>query len=217
MPPRRPLPYPVERPRRGPGRLALLLVLLAIGFTTAAGISFVISPTWGGGQGATADNGTIPNANGKRVPVISPHMIVIPKLHARAPIVRVGTQDRELAIPLDPHVVGWWDGGAKPGARRGTAILAGHINYAGVSGTLASIGTLHPGDKVFVTGRHHAKKLRLRFSITGVRTYRKTSLPYKQIFDQRSAGRLAIVTCGGPFDSSTGNYLDNIVVFAVPA
>jgi hypothetical protein len=24
------------------------------------------------------------------------------------------------------------------------------------------------------------------------------------------------VTCGGPFDASTGNYLDNIVVFAVP-
>ncbi|HEY2299899.1 MAG TPA: class F sortase [Jatrophihabitans sp.] len=215
--PQRPLPYKVERPRRGPGRIALTLVLLSIGFMAAAAISFVISPNWGGGLGATADNGTIPSANGKRVPTIAPHMIVIPKLGARAPIVRVGTENRELQIPLDPHVVGWWDGGAKPGAHRGTAILSGHINYAGVTGTLASIGTLHPGDKVIVTGRHHAKKVRLRFSVTGVRTYRKTSLPYKQIFDQRSAGRLAIVTCGGPFDSSTGNYLDNIVVFAVPA
>jgi hypothetical protein len=41
-------------------------------------------------------------------------------------------------------------------------------------------------------------------------------LPYKQIFDQSSVGRLAIVTCGGPFDASTGNYLDNIVAYAVP-
>jgi hypothetical protein len=82
---------------------------------------------------------------------------------------------------------------------------------------LASIGTLHPGDAVFVTGRHGSTRVKLRFSITGVRTYRKTALPYRQIFDQRSVGRLAIVTCGGPFDASTGNYEDNIVVFAVPA
>jgi hypothetical protein len=28
---------------------------------------------------------------------------------------------------------------------------------------------------------------------------------------------VALVTCGGPFDAATGNYLDNIVAFAVPA
>ena len=50
-----------------------------------------------------------------------------------------------------------------------------------------------------------------------MRTYHKTTLPYKQIFDQKSVGRLAIVTCGGAFDARTGNYLDNIVAFAVPA
>jgi hypothetical protein len=27
---------------------------------------------------------------------------------------------------------------------------------------------------------------------------------------------LAVVTCGGPFDSSTGHYWDNVVVYAVP-
>jgi hypothetical protein len=217
--PREPEPAaaPVKRPRRrGFGRLSLLLVLLSIGFVAAAGITFVISPNWGG-FGATADNGHIPTAGGKRVPYIRPHMIMIPKLHARAPIVTVGTQDRELVIPLDPKVVGWWDGGAKPGAHRGTAILAGHINYAGVSGVLGTIGTLRPHDKIFVTGMHGKRHLKLRFSVTGVRTYRKTTLPYKRIFNQRSTGRLAIVTCGGPFDSSTGNYEDNVVVFAVPS
>jgi hypothetical protein len=230
---RRPMPFPREpevvsapvkqaepkqsRPRgRGLGRLSMLLVILSIGFVAAAGITFVISPNWGG-FGATADNGRIPNADGKLVPYINPHSIVIPKLHARAPIERVGTQDRELVIPLDPKVVGWWDGGAKPGAHRGTAILAGHINYSGVSGVLGSIGTLRPHDKIFVNGIHGKKHMRLRFTVTGVRTYRKTTLPYKSIFNQHSVGRLAIVTCGGPFDSSTGNYEDNVVVFAVPS
>jgi len=95
-------------------------------------------------------------------------------------------------------------------------VLAGHINYAGVEGSLARIGTLDPGDVVYVRGLHKGKRTTVRFKITGVRTYQKTALPYRQIFDQSTVGRLAIVTCGGPFDASTGNYLDNIVAYAVP-
>jgi hypothetical protein len=151
--------------------------------------------------------------------IVSPNRIEIPKIHANAPIVSVGTTaDRELEIPLDPHVVGWWRYGAKPGATVGTAILAGHINYAGVTGSMAEIGKLDPGDLVYLFGKQNAdNKHEVAFRVTGVRTYHKTGLPYKQIFDQKSVGRIAIVTCGGPFDASTGNYLDNIVVFAVPA
>lgn len=226
QPGRRPMPYarPQQPPaaasepatRRGLARLAMTLVVLAIGFVAAAGISFVVSPDWGGAAGATANNGRIPDVFGRRVPTIRPNMILIPKLHARAPIVHVGTQGGELVIPLDPHVVGWWDGGVRPGARRGTALLAGHINYAGVAGTLGTIGKLRPGNRLYVTGLHHRKLVKLTFRVTGVRTYRKTALPYKKIFNQHSVGRLAIATCGGPFDSSTGNYEDNIVVFAVP-
>ena len=70
---------------------------------------------------------------------------------------------------------------------------------------------------MIVAVAHDGKRHEVRFKITGVRTYRKTRLPYKEIFDQKSVGRIAIVTCGGPFDASTGNYLDNIVAFAVPA
>ena len=128
------------------------------------------------------------------------------------------TADRELEVPPNPKVVGWWSPGAKPGASVGTAILAGHINYAGVQGAMAEIGRLDPGDEVDVYGTHNADAKHLvRFTVTGVRTYHKTHLPYAQIFNQKSVGRIAIVTCGGPFDASTGNYLDNIVVFAVPA
>jgi hypothetical protein len=31
------------------------------------------------------------------------------------------------------------------------------------------------------------------------------------------AARLVVVSCGGPFDASTGHYLDNIVAYAVPS
>jgi hypothetical protein len=82
---------------------------------------------------------------------------------------------------------------------------------------MAGIGKLDPGDEVLVFGRQNANnRHEVHFRVTGVRTYHKTRLPYKQLFNQKSVGRIVIVTCGGPFDASTGNYLDNIVVFAVP-
>jgi len=222
---------PRHRPRPGPGArrpsagyagtVPLYCLLLAIALVAGAALTWVISPNLGhNGTVAVPNNvGTVPHggARTKLVSYVSPHRIVIPALRAEAPIVDVGTTDRELDIPLNPKVVGWWAGGAKPGAHVGTAILAGHINYAGVSGTLAQIGTLKPGDVVYVHGKRRGTPITLKFRVTGVRSYMKTALPYRQIFDQEVAGRLAIVTCGGAFDAQTGNYLENIVVFAVLA
>lgn len=205
------------------GWVPFACVIAAIMTVALAGISWVTAPHWGKGGNAQAparNIGVVPtHAPPKAVAdIVSPNRIEIPKIHAKAPIVPVGTTaDDELDVPLNPKVVGWWRYGAKPGATVGTAILAGHINYAGVTGEMAEIGKLDPGDKVIVFGKQNAQRRhRVQFTVTGVRTYHKTHLPYQQIFDQKSAGRIAIVTCGGPFDASTGNYLDNIVVFAVP-
>lgn len=218
--PRRPSPRLVPARVGGLPLACILGVLVILG---VAGLTWNVSPYYGRNDAAppSADVGTVPataSPVAASVP-LAPNRIEIPKLKAEAPIIDVGTTpDGELDIPLNPKVVGWWSPGAKPGAAKGTAILAGHINYSGVTGTLADIGRLRPGDEVDIYGTHNADhKAMVRFSVTGVRTYHKTHLPYKQIFDQHSVGRIAIVTCGGPFDASTGNYLDNIVAYAVPA
>ncbi len=191
-----------------------------------AGITWVHSPYWGRNAQAKPRNvGTVPTVVRPKVasglvPIpVAPNRIDIPKLKQSARIVSVATTPNgELDVPVNPKVVGWWRYGAKPGALKGTAILAGHVNYAGVDGSMAKIGKLAPGDLVYVYGKHNAdNKTKVRFKVSGVRTYHKTVLPYKQIFDQKTVGRIAIVTCGGPFDAATGSYLDNIVVFAVPA
>lgn len=206
------------------GWVPFACAIAALMTIAVASITWVTLPNPGVNAQAHARNvGTIPTSRPSNLPsavadIISPNRIEIPKIHASAPIIPVGTTaDGELDVPLNPHVVGWWQYGAKPGATVGTAILAGHINYAGVTGAMATIGQLNPGDEVFVFGKQNAdSRHEVRFTVTGVRTYHKTHLPYKEIFDQHSAGRIVIVTCGGPFDASTGNYLDNIVVYAVP-
>ena len=65
-------------------------------------------------------------------------------------------------------------GGAKPGARKGTAILAGHINYAGVDGVLREDRLARPGRRGLRVRQRAAARSRLTFQITGVRTYNKT-------------------------------------------
>lgn len=190
-----------------------LVSLLAV-----ANLTWITSPYYGKNdhQVHAINVGEVPVDGAVFAALLSPNRIEIPKLKARAPIIKVSTTpDGQLDVPVDPKVVGWWSPGAKPGAKKGTAILAGHINYSGVTGSLADIGKLKPDDEVDVFGIRHGRKTEILFRITGVRTYHKIRLPYKEIFDQQSIGRLAIVTCGGPFDASTGNYLDNIVAFAV--
>ena len=203
------------------GWVPLACIMAAILLIAGSAISWVTSPNWGKHNAmAPARNvGTVPTTIDERlVALVSPDMIEIPRLGAKAPIVKVGTEPGgELQIPLNPRIVGWWQYGAKPGASKGTAILAGHINYAGVDGVLAQIGTLNPGDIVWIDGIAAGQQKRVEFKITGVRTYEKKALPYQEIFNQQSAGRVAIVTCGGPFDARTGNYLDNIVAYAVLA
>ena len=54
------------------------------------------------------------------------------------------------------------------------------------------------------------------FRIDRVAEYPKTSFPTKWS-TARPVRILKLVTCGGRFDSNTGNYLDNIVAFGTLA
>src|SRR5262245_35155044 len=169
------------------------LVLAAILVLTLSAVLWVTSPQWGGGTeaGPHRNVGVVPTtSNVAAEATISPVRIEIPQLKAIAPIIKVTTlPGRELDVPQDPAVVGWWKDGARPGAKTGTAILDGHINYKGQSGVLGKIGSLNPGDDVYVygfgpAGKNKKAAFRLHFKITGVRTYNKQALPYAEIFDQ---------------------------------
>jgi hypothetical protein len=48
-----------------------------------------------------------------------------------------------------------------------------------------------------------------------MRRMRKEALP-SSIYTRTGAPKLVLVTCGGPFDSRSGHYRDNIVVTAAP-
>jgi hypothetical protein len=137
-----------------------------------------------------------------------------------------------LYVPPDPTVVAWASGDAEPGSAHGTAILAGHINYviggrtvAGAFADLAEYARKSVGRRFtlqLASGRTASYKI-----IAG-REYTKPQLAQdprlrNALYDQtkvygagRPSGRLLLVSCGGPFDPDTGEYEDNVFLYALP-
>lgn len=132
----------------------------------------------------------------------------IPRLQVSAAVLGISTEQGALTPPSNPRKVGWWTGGALPGARLGSAVITGHTVHAG-GGAFDNLEKLQPGDAVGVT----TARGQLGYRVTSVTTYRKQTLAKNaaRIFDQTVPGRLVLITCE---DWNGKVYLSNAVVIA---
>jgi hypothetical protein len=65
------------------------------------------------------------------------------------------------------------------------------------------------------TGRGQAAQWAVgAWTVDGVQKAAKTSFPTDDVYGNVPYPALRLVTCGGPFDANTGEYLDSIVVYA---
>jgi LPXTG-site transpeptidase (sortase) family protein len=140
----------------------------------------------------------------------APHRIVIPRLSVDAPVLAIRAPGGTLVPPSDPQELGWWAAGARPGDRRGSALVTGHTVHTG-GGALDDLETLARGDAVRVRTGHGW----IRYAVRNVRIYDKGSVAQdaSRLFSQRVPGRLVLVTCE---DWDGVRYLSNVVVTAVP-
>ena len=168
---------------------------------------------------ATAGNGDIARVDATRIPaplmVPVPIRLAIPSVDIDMPIVPTGVRDDgQLELPKDPAQVGWYRFGPEPGADRGSAVLAGHVDTRrfGV-GPLARLAAIQPGARISVTV---AEGERIRYKVLSVERIRKAALPTDRLFAPNVEHRLVLVTCGGRYLSEAGGYEDNIVVIARP-
>ncbi len=137
-----------------------------------------------------------------------PQRISVPHLGVSAAVIGIKAQGGSLNPPSNPRVVGWWSDGAKPGAKKGSAVLTGHTVHNG-GGAFDDLDELIRGDQVLVM----TDKGRLKYEVDSVTTYRKQSLAKHagEVFDQGVPGRLVLVTCE---DWNGSVYLSNAVVVA---
>lgn len=139
--------------------------------------------------------------------------------------------DGSLFVPDDPRELGWYGQAAAPGDESGSVIVTGHVNFVvdgrlvvGALSDLAEYG-LHDVGKTLTVDLADGR--RMTYRIVGGSEYSKDELAARpelrrSLFDQDASygdppsGRLVLVSCGGAFDDRTGNYEDNVFVFALP-
>ncbi|MBA2694515.1 MAG: class F sortase [Actinobacteria bacterium] len=103
----------------------------------------------------------------------------------------------------------WYDLGPRPGAS-GPAVVLAHVDSKGGPDVFYRLKDLEPGDRVTV----HREDGASTFVVDSLEQVQKDALPYERIWADTDESVLRLITCGGSFDHSTGNYRDNIIVYA---
>lgn len=161
--------------------------------------------------------------------------LYIPSIGVDALIIPTGATGRvgssAMTIPDNIRTLGLWDGrvttnpgtsgqtitqenAPEPG-QAGVAVIAGHVSSAVTGlGALSDLVDAKAGAAVTVVGTNGVAS---HWVLSGppVRVA-KDALP-SSLGTVTGPPRLAIITCGGAFDSATGHYVDNVIAWAVPA
>jgi len=130
-----------------------------------------------------------------------------------AAVVPVGVgPGRQLAVPGDVRLLGWWSSGPLPGSPAGTVVIDGHVDDRGGPGALFRLARTPVGAALVLQTPAGV----LRYVVQARRLYGKDQLP-GDLFTAAGRPRLVLITCGGPFDRASGHYQDNVVLYALPA
>jgi hypothetical protein len=146
------------------------------------------------------------------LPSSEPIGLAVPAIGVHTgPLLGLGIdEDGALEVPPDAATAGWFDLAPTPGAR-GPAVIAGHVDYAGVPGVFHRLGELAPGDEVIVTRADGTEAV---FGTYRVDRYAKSEFPTELVYGDTDGPELRLITCGGPFDTRSGHYQANVVAYA---
>ncbi|MEG8277673.1 class F sortase [Streptomyces sp. AHA2] len=144
-----------------------------------------------------------------------PQRVDIPGLGVQAPVLARGLDARGAPDPPpfgQPGVVGWYAGGAAPGAR-GTALMVGHVDTDARPAVFFRVSEMRPGQTIRVV---RADGRIAEFTVESVQVLTRERFDAHQAYGPRESGRaeLRLVTCGGSFDRATRSYTANVVVSA---
>ena len=145
------------------------------------------------------------------MPASLPVELSIPVLSIRTEVVRLGLEaDGEMEIPPGAAMAGWYEHGPTPG-EIGPSVLAAHVDWSDQPGVFRNIDELETGDEVAVTREDGSVAT---FRVELVVNYAKSTFPSDAVYGDLDHAGLRLITCGGNFDEETGDYADNVVVYA---
>ncbi|MDP9430490.1 MAG: class F sortase, partial [Actinomycetota bacterium] len=152
-----------------------------------------------------------PAAASRHLSASDPVRVRIPALGVTSAVIRLGLErDGSMEVPFGAYPVGWYDGSPTPG-QLGPAVLAGHVDWEGERGALYGLRELRAGDTVVVD---RADGTVATFRIDRVEKHAKEDFPTEEVYGDLDHAGLRLITCGGAFDEDSGDYRDNVIVFA---
>lgn len=147
------------------------------------------------------------------LPKSEPVSIDIPKIGAHSSLVPLGLNpDDTIQVPpvTTPLQAGWYTYAPTPG-EVGPAVVLGHVDGNHQKGIFFHLKELASGDRVSVARKDGSTAL---FEVTKVHQVPKKDFEAEGVYDDTAYPELRLITCGGVFDRSAHNYVDNIVVYA---
>jgi LPXTG-site transpeptidase (sortase) family protein len=146
--------------------------------------------------------------------VAAPSRVRIPAIDlATPPLQQLGrAADKSIQLPTRPELAGWYKGGPRPG-QPGPAVIIGHVDWDHAPAVFFRLREMKPGESVYVDRVDGSTQ---EFRVTSVRQVAKSDFPTADVYAPDLESSLRLITCGGQFDYSTHNYLDNVIVFASP-
>ena len=140
-----------------------------------------------------------------------PVSVRIPALGVTSEVMRLGLErDGSMEVPSGAYPVGWYDRSPTPG-ELGPAVIAGHVDWDGEPGAFYGLRELLPGDEV-VVGRADGGVA--TFRVDRVEEHDKEAFPTGEVYGDIPTAGLRLITCGGSFDEDSGDYRQNVIVYA---
>jgi LPXTG-site transpeptidase (sortase) family protein len=144
-------------------------------------------------------------------PVARPVSLTIPLIDVKTSLITLGlASGGAMQVPSSVTVAGWYTGSPRPGSI-GSSVIVGHVDSKISHGVFYRLDQLKPGNDVFVK---RADGTTAEFRVTQVHQYLKDQFPTAAVYGPTPDAELRLITCGGTFDSTTGHYLSNVVVYA---
>lgn len=195
------------------GTAGLLLTHHSSAALRPAAASSAVASTGSGTVALPAPTAPIvaPPQSAGAAPVARPVSLSIPLIDVKTNLITLGlASSGSMQVPSSVAVAGWFTGSPRPGSV-GSSVIVGHVDSKFAHGVFYRLDQLKPGNDVFVK---RADGTTAEFRVTEVHQYMKDNFPTTAVYGPTPDAELRLITCGGTFDSLTGHYLSNVVVYA---
>ena len=144
--------------------------------------------------------------------VEDPKKIIISSIGVDAYVQKVGVdQNKEVAVPSNLHMVGWFVDTVRPG-QKGLSLIDGHVSGRKNDGVFKDLEKLNEGDQFLVQLGDGSE---IKYRVIGKRSASvKDSVSIMFSQNPKVSSQLNLVTCSGKYDEKTRSYDERLTVMA---